>query len=198
MCIRDRINNYGADSVRLFILSDSPPEKDIQWSEQGMIASYKFIQKFWVLHKNIISKIDSKDNNIEKEDEFDRFVNETIDKFNYNLERFNYNVLIAKLYETYNYLSKIVDNKINGKKLKNNYFKILVLISPIIPHFASECIEKLKVSTKIKWPKVDKRKLIKDTTIIVIQFNGKKRGNIITEIDIDLSLIHISEPTRPY
>ncbi len=179
------INNYGADSVRLFILSDSPPEKDIQWSEQGMIASYKFIQKFWVLHKNIISKIDSKDNNIEKEDEFDRFVNETIDKFNYNLERFNYNVLIAKLYETYNYLSKIVDNKINGKKLKNNYFKILVLISPIIPHFASECIEKLKVSTKIKWPKVDKRKLIKDTTIIVIQFNGKKRGNIITEIDID-------------
>ncbi len=181
----DIINNYGADSVRLFILSDSPPEKDIQWSEQGMIASYKFIQKFWVLHKNIISKIDSKDNNIEKEDEFDRFVNETIDKFNYNLERFNYNVLIAKLYETYNYLSKIVDNKINGKKLKNNYFKILVLISPIIPHFASECIEKLKVSTKIKWPKVDKRKLIKDTTIIVIQFNGKKRGNIITEIDID-------------
>ena len=179
------INNYGADSVRLFILSDSPPEKDIQWSDQGMIASYKFIQKFWVLHKNIISKIDSKDNNIEKEDEFDRFVNETIDKFNYNLERFNYNVLIAKLYETYNYLSKIVDNKINGKKLKNNYFKILVLISPIIPHFASECIEKLKVSTKIKWPKVDKRKLIKDTTIIVIQFNGKKRGNIITEIDID-------------
>ena len=181
----DIINNYGADSVRLFILSDSPPEKDIQWSEQGMIASYKFIQKFWVLHKNIISKIDSKDNNIEKEDEFDRFVNETIDKFNYNLERFNYNVLIAKLYETYNYLSKIVDKKINGKKLKNNYFKILVLISPIIPHFASECIEKLKVSTKIKWPKVDKRKLIKDTTIIVIQFNGKKRGNIITEIDID-------------
>ena len=45
------IENYGADAVRLFILSDSPPEKDIQWSEQGMVASYKFIQKFWMLHK---------------------------------------------------------------------------------------------------------------------------------------------------
>ena len=44
------INNYGADAVRFFILSDSPPEKDIQWSEQGMISSYKFIQKFWSLH----------------------------------------------------------------------------------------------------------------------------------------------------
>ena len=47
------INNYGADSVRLFILSDSPPEKDVQWSEQGMVSSFKFIQKFWNLHKKI-------------------------------------------------------------------------------------------------------------------------------------------------
>ena len=46
------IDNYGADAVRLFILSDSPPEKDIQWSEQGMVSAYKFIQKFWILHKN--------------------------------------------------------------------------------------------------------------------------------------------------
>ena len=51
------IETYGADAVRLFILSDSPPEKDIQWSEQGMVASYKFINKFWILHKKIIEKI---------------------------------------------------------------------------------------------------------------------------------------------
>ena len=50
------IKNYGADAVRLFILSDSPPEKDVQWSDQGMIASYKFIQKFWILHKKIVFK----------------------------------------------------------------------------------------------------------------------------------------------
>ena len=47
------IDSYGADAVRLFILSDSPPEKDVQWSEQGMVSAYKFIQKFWILHRNI-------------------------------------------------------------------------------------------------------------------------------------------------
>ena len=50
----EMINNYGADAVRFFILSDSPPEKDVQWSEQGMVSSYKFVQKFWSLHKIII------------------------------------------------------------------------------------------------------------------------------------------------
>ena len=53
------INNYGADAVRLFILSDSPPEKDVQWSEQGMVASYKFLQKLWILHNKIKNKIKS-------------------------------------------------------------------------------------------------------------------------------------------
>ena len=50
------IENYGADAVRFFILSDSPPEKDVQWSEQGMTASYKFVQKFWLLHQKILDK----------------------------------------------------------------------------------------------------------------------------------------------
>ena len=50
------LNHYGADAVRLFILSDSPPEKDIQWSEQGMISAYKFIQKLWTLNEKIKRK----------------------------------------------------------------------------------------------------------------------------------------------
>ena len=53
------IENYGADAVRLFILSDSPPEKDVQWSDQGMVSSYKFVQKFWLLHQKILEKINS-------------------------------------------------------------------------------------------------------------------------------------------
>ena len=53
----DIINTYGADSVRLFILSDSPPEKDVQWSEQGMASSYKFIQKLWILNTLVLDEI---------------------------------------------------------------------------------------------------------------------------------------------
>ena len=52
------INNFGADAVRLFIMSDSPPEKDVQWSNEGMEGSFKFIQKLWLLHNKIINKID--------------------------------------------------------------------------------------------------------------------------------------------
>ena len=98
------ILNYGADSVRLFILSDSPPEKDVQWSEQGMMASYKFIQKLWTLHEKI-KQIINKNIKGEKE-EISKYTNQLINKVNNSLERFNYNVIIANMYEVYNYLFK--------------------------------------------------------------------------------------------
>ena len=102
------IQNYGADAVRLFILSDSPPEKDVQWSEQGIIASFKFIQKLWMLHEKIKSSLD--ENN--KKNSISKFINKSINKTNYNLDKFNYNVIIANMYETYNFLSQNVSKKI--------------------------------------------------------------------------------------
>ncbi len=177
------IDNYGADSVRLFILSDSPPEKDVQWSEQGMTASYKFIQKLWVLHQNIINRQDKKSKNTAVEEKLIKFTNETIEKFNYNLQKFNYNVLIAKLHEIYNYFSKVVKESINYKILLQNYTKILIIMSPIIPHFSSECLQNLNIKDKLKWPEVDKSQLRKDKVNFVVQFNGKKRGNVISQID---------------
>ena len=96
------INNYGADAVRLFILSDSPPEKDVQWSEQGMVSSYKFIQKLWSLHEEIKDKIsEKKDELVDEKDE--KFTNTIISKITNNLEKFNYNVIVANMYETYNF-----------------------------------------------------------------------------------------------
>ena len=134
------IKNYGADAVRLFILSDSPPEKDVQWSEQGMVSSYKFVQKLWILHneiKNIIfnNKYETDDKQIEK------FVNQMISKITVNLEKFNYNVIIANMYETYNFLVNYLKEEKSLKNLKDNYYKILICFLPIIPHFASECLE---------------------------------------------------------
>ena len=72
------IKNYGADAVRLFILSDSPPEKDVQWSEQGMVASYKFIQKLWTLHNKIKIKLD--ENNESTKNEIPNQINEFVNK----------------------------------------------------------------------------------------------------------------------
>ena len=109
------ISNYGADSVRLFILSDSPPEKDVQWSEQGMVSSYKFIQKLWLIHNQIKNKILNEKKDYDDED-LENFTNQLISKITNNLEKFNYNVIIANMYETYNYLTSFIKNK---KDLKN-------------------------------------------------------------------------------
>jgi leucyl-tRNA synthetase len=178
----DIIDNFGADAVRLFILSDSPPEKDVQWSEQGMVASYKFMQKLWVLHQKFKAKIqeDSTDEN----NEISIFANQMIEKINYNLEKFHYNVIIANLYEAYNFFNQKLNNSVNKNTLLDSYTKFLSIISPVIPHFASECLADLKLNPFQKWPEVD-RNLIKNETIkYVIQINGKKRATIECMKDI--------------
>ena len=190
----EMIKNYGADAVRFFILSDSPPEKDVQWSEQGMLAAYKFIQKFWLLHQNIKEKIFAKNNTLNSkknsiEEELEKFTNELIDKVTKNLESFQYNVLIANYHEIYNRLSKIKVNEISSKILLDNYLKILTILSPVAPHFSSECIDELKMKIDPNWPTVDKNVIQKKVSNIVIQINGKKRGIITCDINTDESKI---------
>ena len=148
------IKNYGADSVRLFILSDSPPEKDVQWSEQGMVSSYKFIQKLWSLHINIKKKKITSSND-KFNDELNIFVNLLIKKITNNLENFNYNVIVANMYETYNFLIKYIEKEIDIKNLIENYKKILIIFSPVIPHLANECLEDLNVNKGINWPEIE-------------------------------------------
>ncbi len=180
------IENYGADAVRLFILSDSPPEKDVQWSEQGMVASYKFLQKFWILHKkikNFSSKntIDKKINSVE----INRFTNEIIKKITQNLEKFHYNVIVANLYETYNFLIKFLNKPSDKNNLIKNYINILKIMSPIIPHFASECLDDLGEKSEKSWPKINEEYLIKETVNIVLQINGRKKSIIISKKNVD-------------
>ena len=179
------INNYGADAVRLFILSDSPPEKDVQWSEQGMVASYKFLQKLWSLHKKISEKISNNSSTNQKNLNFEKFINQMINKFNNNLDGFNYNVIIANIYETYNFINREIESNIDSKSLRENYKKILILFSPAIPHFSSECLEDLGYDQENYWPEVN-RDLLEDNKIdYVIQINGKKRAILNESRDID-------------
>ena len=182
------IENYGADSVRLFILSDSPPEKDVQWSEQGMVSSYKFIQKLWLLHTEI-----KRDILIEKkeliDEEIEKFTNQLISKFTYNLDKFNYNVIIANMYETYNFLINYIKTKKKIKNLKENYRKILICFCPIIPHFSYECLKDLELSTDLKWPDFDKSVLSEEKINFVIQINGKKRAILNEKKDITETIL---------
>jgi len=176
------IKSYGADSVRLFILSDSPPEKDVQWSDQGMMASFKFIQKLWTLNSKILDKI--KDNNQDDEGKnLTKFTNQLINKVTQNLEKFHYNVIVANLYEMYNFLIKETDKPIKKEILIKNYKKILILMNPFIPHFSSECLNTINENQK-KWPEISKEDLIEEDINFVVQINGKKRAILKVKRDV--------------
>ena len=173
------IQDYGADAVRLFILSDSPPEKDVQWSEEGIISSSKFIQKLWTLHNKINLQI-KENHKIDSEKNLLKFTNQFIKKITYNLNNFNYNVIIANLHEMHSFLSKEMENNYCSNTLIENYKKILITIMPIIPHFSNECLKSLNldVNNHFTWPQYDETLLVEDSVNIVIQINGKKRGLI--------------------
>ncbi len=186
------IKNYGADSVRLFIMSDSPPEKDVQWSDDGMESSYKFLQKLWTLHNTIINKIELNEKLKNDNEEISKFVNTLISKITHNIENFRYNVIIANFYEMYNFLSKELKKPIDKITLIENYSKILVVLSPFIPHFAAECIEQLNKFEKVEseyWPEIDKKYLEQSEVIVVVQINGKKREVIKVKKDLSVEKV---------
>jgi leucyl-tRNA synthetase len=181
------IKNYGADAVRLFILSDSPPEKDVQWSEQGMVASYKFIQKFWGLHKKIMHRIKSLEQNNTPlfNETIEEFTNQMLNKINLSLNKFSYNVIVANLHEIYNFFNKSLSTDQESRNLIDNYVKILTVMIPITPHLANECLNEISDNRIYAWPKVNDKYLHSKVFDIVVQINGKKRGLISTEKNLE-------------
>ena len=175
------ISTYGADAARLFILSDSPPEKDVQWSDEGISASFKFLQKLWNLNKRITEEINN-DHQTDTDDELKKYTNKYLKKVTENLESFSYNKIIANLHEMYSFMTRQVNKNYTRVTLTENYKKILISIQPILPHFSNECLELMNIKDS-KWPEYDE-KLTKDEKInLVIQINGKKRGLLSLEID---------------
>ena len=177
----EMIKNYGADSVRLFIMSDSPPEKDVQWSTEGMEGSYKFIQKLWGLHIKIIDKIKINDKKTDNKN-INNFTNSLIEKISNNIENFRYNVIIANFHEMYNFFSKELNFASNSGTLIENYSKILLMLNPFIPHFSSECLSELSKYKKIERRKREVLELEKntneDTIMKLIEENKKLENNI--------------------
>ena len=176
------IKSYGADAVRLFILSDSPPEKDVQWSEEGISSSHKFIQKLWALHLEIVRQI-NEDFSHNLEDKLTQFTSKFIKNISNNLENFSYNIIIANMHEMHSFLSKEIKKKYTKKTLVENYNKILVTLTPVIPHFAHETLEEINQNKKLIWPTYDENLLLEKVIPFVIQINGKKRGLIETNRD---------------
>ena len=175
----DIIKIYGADAVRWFILSDSPPDRDIQWSDSGIQGAFKYIQKIWRICEKI--KIYKK----EKEETDNSFLIKTnilIKEITECIEKFHINVAVAKLYIFLNNLNEEIDKKtLNEENIINAYKKYLIIISAFIPYIANECWEKITKENNLslqEWPKIEDTLIKKDHFDVVIQINGKKRAII--------------------
>jgi len=173
---------YGADAVRWFILSDSPPEKDVQWSNQGVNAAYKFLQKLYNLTNTIVnSKNTSDSKNIDFEIKFNNYVL----KITKLINNFQLNVVVANVYSIYNLFNSALSEEISNACLKKNLSKLMQLIIPFVPHLAHECLEQLGSKEINVWPQVDSKLNLSEKIKIAIQINGKTREIIELKKDLD-------------
>ncbi len=176
----DMIQLYGADAVRWFILSDSPPEKDVQWSDVGVSAANKFLQKIWSLNVSILQRIEKKVDK-HQEDKFSIVINNSISKIDNAINNFRFNVAIALFYEMYNFFKGNISSGISNKVLNNSLIKFMKLMIPFTPHLAYECLEVFNCKDIDKWPNITKNLL--DEIKFAIQINGKTRDIITIKKD---------------
>ena len=176
------IQQFGADAIRWFILSDSPPEKDVQWSDAGVVSANKFLQKIWNL-VYLVSQIETKSANKKKDEEFKIKINTYVKKIDNSIKNFRFNVSIAYFYEIYKIFKDYSEQDISNIIIKENLINTMKLMIPFTPHLAYESLELLGCSTVNNWPKVDKN-LIDEKIKLPVQVNGRTRDII----DIDKNM----------
>ena len=194
------IKQYGADAVRWFILSDSPPEKDVQWSDTGVASASKFLQKIWNLNQQIISK-DEGESSINEEKKFENYINNFINKIDVSINDFRFNVCIAHFYEIYNFFKDSIFKNISKKILKRNLINLMKLMIPFTPHLALECLEQLNCKTENNWPEIDKQNIAEEIKMAV-QIDGKTRDILTIKKDLDqkdiIELVNSSSKAKKY
>ena len=183
------IELYGADTARWFMLSDSPPDRDLEWTERGVVSSYKFINKLWdIAEKSSLYKPNLNKNIINQLDGFDKIINE----ISINIESFHFNKSVAKIYEYVNLLSSLMgEENISEDELREAIKNLSIIIHPFIPHISEEIWEKTNncgLCATANWPKT-KKIIVLETFKMPIQINGKTRSLIDVNKDDDKNLI---------
>ena len=189
----DIIELYGADTARWFMLSDSPPDRDLQWTENGVTSSYKFVNKIW----GLIEKYNNYTADLESNEELLNQLKIKINNVSENIENFQFNKAVAKIYEYVNLLNEVVSNqKIERTEYEWSLKKLSIILQPFLPHLSEELWSNLKNSDLCIneiWP-VEKTKEITAKINIAVQINGKTRG--VIEIKSDLSKIDVIEMVK--
>jgi leucyl-tRNA synthetase len=168
------IKTYGADAVRWFILSDSPPEKDVQWSNQGVKSAYKFLQKLYNLTHVIIERETAK-GDADKNKNFEIKFNNYIFKITDLINNFQLNVVIANVYSIYNLFNSALNDQVSNDYLKKKLSILMKVLVPFVPHLAYESLEQLGVKDIDVWPEIDDKLNLDEKIKIAIQINGKTK-----------------------
>lgn len=186
------INKYGADTARLFVLFAAPPERDLDWSEQGVEGCFRFINRVYRLVDELaeIAKSNAEVKAVTKEDKAMRLViHSTLKKVTADLsEKFGFNTAIAALMELINemYKYKELDTRNDGI-IREGIETIVTILAPFTPHVGEELwtmIGKEGSVFDINWPKYDEKALVQDEVEVIVQVNGKLRAKVAMDANI--------------
>lgn len=188
------INKYGADTARFFILSDSPPDRDLLWSTAGVEGAYTFLIKLWKMITEHIDLLTIKDFNVPDENNLSsddrkllQKVHQTVADVTGEIEgRYRFNTCIARIRELTNLLRESIDNNVKPSILKFATKNLLILFNPFVPHITEELWELLggqKLLVETQWPAFDEKWLIKEKITLAVQINGKLRATIEVSFD---------------
>ncbi|MEZ0242143.1 MAG: class I tRNA ligase family protein, partial [Sphingomonas sp.] len=164
------VDQYGADAVRWFMLSDSPPERDLEWSESGIEGAWRFVQRLWRLFDGL-SEAEGTDTALEKK------LHRTIDGVARDIEALTFNKSVAKLYE----LTAAIEKAAPSASRTNAIRTLARIVAPMVPHLAEEVWAKMGNTGLIAdapWPEVDPAMLVDDEVTIAVQVNGKLRDTL--------------------
>ncbi|UWP95134.1 leucine--tRNA ligase [Aliiroseovarius crassostreae] len=175
------IDAFGADTARWFVLSDSPPERDVEWTASGAEAAAKFLSRVYASAVKI-ADMDDADGN---DEDLIRAMHKAIHDVTMGIESFGFNAAIAKLYAFQNTISK---SKAGGRAQKQAMRTMAQLMSPMTPHLSEEVWSMLGgegLVAQAAWPVADEAMLASDTVTLPIQINGKRRAEISVPKDMD-------------
>jgi len=181
------IDAYGADTARLFMLSDSPPERDLEWSDSGVEGAYKYINKLWKMASTLNNAIEGKelDNNFEPEGDLlkvKKQIHKTIENVTDDLDNFRLNKAVARIRELTNAIGDIKSDDDKSLAIRTEGMETAILLfAPMIPHLSEELWSLLgndKMTIDTAWPVADKKYLVDDTVTIAVQLNGKLKATI--------------------
>ena len=188
------IKNYGADTVRLYTMFAAPPEQMLEWSDNAVEGSYRFLKNLWKLTHSVIEfqKIEHSlniDHLDDRQRDFRRKLHQTIKKVTDDYERrYKFNTAIAAIMELYNFVVRFEAKSEQDEILLGEAVRVMIqLLHPIVPHITEALWFKLGASKPIDevWPGYDPSALINDMVEIVLQINGKKRSSIKAKIDLN-------------